>query len=77
MKEVIRIDRIDTPDEKPVEFTHYLDTQNGWGKTFLKPSHYDEIIYLGCCVIDGDMFAAYDEGGGINILKGHLNSGKY
>lgn len=75
MREVIRIDKKEE-NEKPVEFTHWLDNRDGWSKTMNVPSIFDKVVYLGDCIYDGDMFACY-RGGEINIYKGHLNSGKY
>lgn len=75
-KEVIRIQGDKKEIKKPVEFTHYLNHSNGWEETGIKPSSYNRMVYLGRCDIDGDMFAAYEEGC-ISIFKGHLNSGRY
>ena len=75
MREVIRIDKKEEND-KPVEFTHYLNEHEGWEKTTTKPSSFSKIAYLGHCPTDGDMFACYKHDF-INIFKGHLNSGKY
>ena len=72
MRKVIRIN----PEEKPVEFTHYLDENDGWVETNPTPDQFNQIVYLGRCYLDGDMFAAYDDNL-IVIYKGHLNSGKY
>tara|TARA_R110002051_G_scaffold308116_1_gene379519 strand:+ start:17381 stop:17614 length:234 start_codon:yes stop_codon:yes gene_type:complete len=77
MKEVIRIPQQKVKEEKPVEFTHSLNTECGWRKTGYTPNDYENIIYLGKCKVDGDMFAAHFNAGIISILKGHLNSGKY
>lgn len=72
-----QVERIDSPKEsdKPVEFTHILDS-SGWGTVDAEYLKYDRIVYLGECIGDGDMFAAYSDGL-ILIYKGHLNSGKY
>jgi len=75
MKEVIRINE-EEKKVKPVEFTHYLDESRGWEKTSDNPDQDDEVIYLGCDIKDGDMFAVKGQGY-IIIYKGHLNSGKY
>ena len=77
MKEVIYINRDNVKDEKPVEFTHLLNIRDGWKPTVYNPCQYEEVIYLGKCFSDGDMFAAKDDEGYIHIFKGHLNSGKY
>lgn len=79
MKEVIRINlnKQEEEKEKPVEFTHFLNRFKGWTKLKLKPSDIVDIVYLGKCSIDGDMFTVYYKTGGIDIYKGHLNSGKY
>ena len=77
MRQVIRIG--EEPKEKalkPIEFTHYLDDENGWVKAIQKPASKIKIVYLGNCSVDGDMFAAYG-GEEINIYKGHLNDGVY
>lgn len=80
MREVIRIDKKGVND-KPVEFTHYFDENHGWvefdEEMHDNPNDIDQIVYLGKCQLDGDMFAAYEEFGAILIYKGHLNSGKY
>ena len=73
--EVIYIEKRER-NEKPVEFTHYLDSKDGWVETSVTPKGYERVVYLGKCENEGDMFAAYDNGI-IEILKGHLNSGKY
>ena len=64
-------------NDKPVEFTHYLNISTGWETASYKPSEQKKIIYLGNCCVDGDMFAAYRSNGEIFIYKGHLNSGRY
>lgn len=74
MKEVIYIDN--KPLEKPVEITHYFDSAVGWVKCSDILKSYNKIVYLGKCDTDGDMFVAYEKDF-IDILKGHLNSGKY
>jgi hypothetical protein len=82
MKEVIRIDKPVEEKIEPVEFTHYLDSDKGfvlkenidYWKSMIEDSY--QIVYLGRCDADGDLFAAYTEEY-IRILKGHLNSGKY
>lgn len=75
MKEVIRIDGTQQND-KPVEFTHFLDVEEGWEGANCKPSDFYKVVYLGNCSLDGDMFAGY-KNGAIIIFKGHLNSGNY
>lgn len=68
---------LDEPKEKkPIEFTHHLDGSNGWIKTILHPNDCQEIIYLGKCSIDGDMFCAKGKNV-IDIVKGNLNDGVY
>ena len=76
MRQVIYINQPEQKEEKPVEFTHILSVSDGWEKSFLNPNDFDKIVYLGKCVIDGDMFATYVKGS-IGIHKGHINSGKY
>lgn len=75
MKEVIRIDGTQQND-KPVEFTHEFNTDEGWEVTSILPAQYKKIVYLGKCEHYGDMFAAYGDDC-IGIFKGHLNSGNY
>jgi len=77
MKDVILISLPKAKDNaiKFVEFTHSKG-HTGWVKCHRQPSDYDEIVYLGNCSQDGDMFAAYSRRF-ISIYKGHLNSGKY
>ena len=79
MREVIRVDQIGKEKvENGVEFTHLLDSYKGWAD--ILPDFIDEytnkIVYLGKCAADGDMFAIYYDDY-IQIVKGHLNSGKY
>lgn len=72
---------LDEPKEekqlKPVEFTHYLNVHSGWKTPKSKPNQYKEVIYLGKCNLDGDMFLAKSDNGTIEIFKGHLNDGVY
>ena len=75
MRDVIRIDGQVKEDEKPVEITHWQGS-GGWKKITYLTKKIDRIVYLGNCVREGDMFAAYSLGY-IVIYKGHLNSGKY
>ena len=75
MKEVIKID-IPQATDRPVVFTHLLSDE-GWTDCNFQPSDYNKVVYLGKCLRDGDMFAAYTNGGHIDIYKGHLNSGRY
>lgn len=80
MKSVIYIEQKEEQEENPVEFTHVYNDLSGWLPTELTPSQYnnpnEKIVYLGKCIHDGDMFAAYSNSN-IQIFKGHLNSGKY
>jgi hypothetical protein len=77
MKEVIRIGEVVQESVKPVEFTHYQSTTEGWCKTSVHFNALNKIVFLGKCDNDGDMFAGYWASGVIMIYKGHLNSGKY
>jgi hypothetical protein len=77
MKEVIRIGEVVQESVKPVEFTHYQNTTNGWITAGTDPNDLNKIVFLGKCHCDGDMFAGYWSNGVIVIYKGHLNSGKY
>ncbi len=78
---VIFINDVKQEDEKPVEFTHSLDTEDGWEKhesdMHYSPQECEKVFYLGRCASDGDMFSATLDNGDILIFKGHLNSGKY
>ena len=73
---VIRIKEEDESDEKPVVFSHVMNSE-GWSKTIDGPKNYSTIVYLGRCKTDGDMFIVYDNSNNIIVFKGHLNSGKY
>lgn len=78
MRKVIRIDEQKTENKKPVEFTHHLHDDKGWVVSFVdNPGDFKKIVYLGKCLVDGDMFACYYGSGSISIFKGHLNSGEY
>ena len=61
-------------EENGIEFTHAYST---WIKTSDKPQDHTDIVYLGKCDTDGDMFSAKDVLGNILIFKGHLNNGTY
>lgn len=74
MQEVIYLDKIKS--EKPVEFTHFMDSDEGWILNKHDLNDIGEISYLGNDLIDGDLFMA-KENGYLRIYKGHLNSGKY
>lgn len=70
---------LDEPKEKalkPIEFTHCLDGESGWEKTTLQPNECKEVIYLGKCCVDGDLFCCKGDSV-IDIVKGHLNDGVY
>lgn len=75
MKSVIYIDKQEKAEEKPVEFTDYIG-EGGNEIPLSKPNEFEKVVYLGKCISDGDIFAAY-KNGFISIYKGHLNSGKY
>ena len=77
MKSVIYIEQKEEQEERPIEFTHRLSGSSGWIDMSFNKNDYKKIVYLGSCVIDGDMFACYTNIGGIITAKGHLNSGKY
>jgi hypothetical protein len=64
-------------EEKPVLFSHAMTLNSGWSSTGYRPSDMQEVVYLGKCKLDGDMFSAKHQNGNIMIFKGHLNSGKY
>ena len=72
---------LDEPKEskepKPIEFTHCLDGGSGWEETTSKPHEFGDVIYLGKCRYDGDMFCCKGENNTIDIFKGHLNDGVY
>lgn len=76
MREVIKITDPTEKSDKKVKFTHELFGELGWRKTKYKPNESEKVVYLGECLEDGDMFAAYIHNT-ICIFKGHLNSGKY
>ena len=63
-------------ESKGVEFTHELVIDEGWKSTYDNPSDYKQIVYLGKCDTDGDMFTAYAHDC-IYIYKGNLNNGTY
>lgn len=67
------------PEVKQVEFTHVLAKTKGYMKDTgdMIASNVDSITYLGKCITDGDMFSVKYKVGGIQIFKGHLNSGFY
>lgn len=71
---------LDEPKEekalKPIEFTHFLSASDGWIKTSDKPNSKSTIVYLGNCVVDGDMFFE-NYNGAFLIYKGNLNDGIY
>ncbi len=74
MKQVIRLEE---EKKKPIEFTHY-QTFNGWQVCNFKDVYkVEKIRHLGKCVVDGDIFAVYNEDGSIDICRGHLNDGVY
>jgi hypothetical protein len=77
MKEVIRIGEVVQESKKPVKFTHYQDSTEGWCITGADLHDLNKIVFLGKCHCDGDMFAGYWSNGSISIYKGDLNSGKY
>ena len=77
MKSVIHIPENNTENNKPVEFTHHLNINDGLNETYATPKHYEKVVYLGNSADSGDLFCAYSSSGGIFIFKGHLNSGKY
>lgn len=76
MKQVIHINE-ETKSGKKVEFTHYLNGNNGWVNSCRGPSINNKVFYLGKCNTNGDMFMDTDSYGTICIFKGHLNSGEY
>lgn len=73
---VIFINDAKQEDEKPVEFTHELFGEVGYHVTEANPKNFSNVIYLGRCLNDGDMFMVR-KGEVLAIYKGHLNSGKY
>lgn len=79
MKQVLKVsdlEQTETKKLKPIEFTHYLHSSNGWVENDFPMSGHNPIIYLGKCETDGDMFASYRDNC-IRIFKGHLNDGVY
>lgn len=64
-------------EKKKVEFTHLMVDDSGYIDTMANPNAYEVVWYLGKCIADGGMFAAYSNTGAIVIFKGHLNSSYY
>lgn len=64
-------------ENKPIQFTHRFIGGSGW-EHFTSQAYYSdfEVLYLGKCNKDGDMFAVYVNNC-IEIFKGNLNSGEY
>lgn len=55
-------------------FTYRMTSDDGWTQVNVRqPDAFEHIVYLGFCKIDGDMFAAHDEGT-IEIYKGTKGS---
>lgn len=82
MKQVIRIG--EEPKEvmvlRPIELTHNLSIKKGWyevSELEIVEFGLTSVVYLGKCILDGDMFSARDKHGNIGIFKGHLNDGVY
>jgi hypothetical protein len=73
MTKYINLEQPSERREKTI-FTHYLNgnVKGGWikieGQEF-NSVKYEKVIYLGNCIIDGDMFACYKDDA-IMILKG-------
>lgn len=71
---------LDEPKEskepKPIQITHALNHDHGWINEEINIQAEDELIYLGNCRKDGDMFMCKSDGF-ISIWKGHLNDGVY
>jgi len=42
--------------KKETVFTHLMHEYKGWVVAKDKPKKYDEVIYMGNCVSDGDIF---------------------
>lgn len=64
-------------EPKGIEFTHYLTGERGWTESAYKSSEFKEVVYLGKCKHDGDVFSTVDGAGFIRIFKGYLNNGTY
>lgn len=83
MKYAIRIAESTKENSTKIELTD-IKGNSGWkqvGKNNISSSEVilkraTKVVYLGCCITDGDMFAIYNQGY-IRIYKGYLNSGKY
>jgi len=56
-------------EKKETVFTHEFVPDMGWSETKIKTTNYNQVVYLGKCNIDGDMFACYISGD-ISIFKG-------
>ena len=81
MKKALKVsDLIQTEEKqsKDIEFTHELKTVCGWAETWVRPQEtiIKNIVYLGVCSVDGDIFAVYIDDT-IRIFKGFLNDGTY
>lgn len=70
MTEFINAEKIEKAKQKKLTlFTHVLQADKSLGTTEQQPSMYEKVVYLGYCIVDGDMFAAHREGS-ITIYKG-------
>jgi hypothetical protein len=74
MENVIPIPEI-SGEHKDIEFTHFF-TDKGWVKNYIPPTRYKNIVCVGKCNDNEDMFAAYTTDGLFTIYKGHLNKKK-
>ena len=73
MTKYINLEEPSKRKEKTI-FTHFLNgnVKGGWakiGEGEFNSIYYEKVVYLGNCIIDGDMFACYREDA-IIILKG-------
>ena len=59
----------ETKKGKKTVFTEVLDRDDGWIDYSGTPSDFQVVKYLGHCLVDGDMFAVYEEES-IDIYKG-------
>ena len=75
MRKVIMIGQEPKEESKGIEFTHEF-THDKCSPSNDAASEFNQIVYLGKCDTDGDMFAAYTSGC-IYFYKGHLNNGTY
>ena len=61
---------------KPIEFTHCINSVDGWSKARSEPRDFKIVQYLGKNEYHGDMFSVSGgEANSMRIYKGHFNDG--